>query len=99
MEPSSPAHTFVEAIAPDQSRQPVTDKQSPSLIGRGEADNSVALLDGRISRQCAAIVAADSGYRIEDRGNRYGVYVNGVKVLQQPLRDGDMIGFGIDDSY
>ena len=41
----------------------------------------------------------NSGYRIEDRGNRYGVYVNGVKVLQQPLRDGDMIGFGIDDSY
>jgi len=25
--------------------------------------------------------------------------VNGAKVQQQPLRDGDMIGFGIDDSY
>jgi serine phosphatase RsbU (regulator of sigma subunit)/pSer/pThr/pTyr-binding forkhead associated (FHA) protein len=99
MEPSSPAHTFVEVIAPDQTRQTVTVTQSPFLIGRGETDNSVALLDGRISRHCAAIVAADSGYRIEDRGNRYGVYVNGVKVLQQPLRDGDMMGFGIDDSY
>jgi serine phosphatase RsbU (regulator of sigma subunit) len=41
----------------------------------------------------------DSGYRVEDRGNRYGVFVNGVKVQQQTLRDGDMIGFGIDDSY
>jgi pSer/pThr/pTyr-binding forkhead associated (FHA) protein len=99
MEISSPAHTFVEVIAPDQTRQTVTVTQSPFLIGRGETDNSVALIDGRISRHCAAIVMDDSGYRIEDRGNRYGVFVNGIKVLQQPLRDGDLIGFGIDDSY
>ncbi|MGD1063599.1 MAG: SpoIIE family protein phosphatase [Terracidiphilus sp.] len=99
MEPSSLAHTFVEVIAPDQSRQTVTVTHSPFLIGRGDADNSVALTDGRISRHCAAIVMGDSGYRVEDRGNRYGVFVNGAKVEQQPLRDGDMIGFGIDDSY
>jgi serine phosphatase RsbU (regulator of sigma subunit) len=99
MEIPSPAHTFVEVIAPDQTRQTVTVTQSPFLIGRGETDNSVALIDGRISRHCAAIVMDDSGYRIEDRGNRYGVFVNGIKVLQQPLRDGDLIGFGIDDSY
>ena len=99
MEPSSLAHTFVEVIAPDQSRQTVTVTHFPFLIGRGESDNSVALTDGRISRHCAAIVMGDSGYRVEDRGNRYGVFVNGVKVQQQTLRDGDMIGFGIDDSY
>jgi serine phosphatase RsbU (regulator of sigma subunit) len=99
MEPSSLAHTFVEVIAPDQSRQTVTVTHSPFLIGRGETDNSVALIDGRISRHCAAIVMGDSGYRVEDRGNRYGVFVNGVKVQQQTLRDGDLIGFGIDDSY
>ena len=99
MEPSSLAHTFVEVIAPDQSRQTVTVTHSPFLDGRGETDNSVALIDGRISRHCAAIVMGDSGYRVEDRGNRYGVFVNGVKVQQQTLRDGDLIGFGIDDSY
>jgi len=99
MEPSSLAHTFVEVIAPDQSRQTVTVTHFPFLIGRGESDNSVALTDGRISRHCAAIVMGDSGYRVEDRGNRYGVFVNGVKVQQQTLCDGDFIGFGIDDSY
>jgi serine phosphatase RsbU (regulator of sigma subunit) len=99
MEPSSQAHTFVEVIAPDQTRQTVTVTHSPFLIGRGETDNNVALVDGRISRHCAAIVMSDAGYRIEDRGNRYGVFVNGVKVQVQPLRDGDFIGFGIDDSY
>ena len=85
MEPSSPTHTFVEVIAPDLTRQSITVTHSPFLIGRGETDNNVALIDGRISRHCAAIVMENSGYRIEDRGNRYGVYVNGVKVLQQPL--------------
>ena len=98
-EPSSLAHTFVEVIAPDQSRQTVTVTHSPFHIGRGEADNSVALSDGRISRHCAAIVMDGSSCRLEDLGNRYGVFVNGVKVQQQALRDGDMIGFGIDDSY
>jgi serine phosphatase RsbU (regulator of sigma subunit) len=99
MEPSSLAHVFVEVIAPDQSRQTVTVTHSPFLIGRGEVDNSVALTDGRISRHCAAIVMGDGGYRVEDRGNRYGVFVNGSKVEQHPLRNGDTIGFGIDDSF
>lgn len=98
-EPSSFAHTFVEVIAPDQSRQSITVTHSPFLIGRGETGNSVQLGDGRISRRCAAIVMDDSGYRVEDIGNRYGVFVNGAKVEQHPLRDGDVIGFGIDDSY
>lgn len=98
-ETSSAAHTFVEVIAPDQSRQTITVTHSPFLIGRGEADNTIALTDGRISRRCAAIVMDESGYHLDDLGNRYGVFVNGVKVQQKPLRDGDMIGFGIDDSY
>jgi len=98
-EPSSLAHTFVEVIAPDQTSQTITVTHSPFLIGRGETDNAVALTDGRISRRCAAIVMDDAGYHLDDLGNRYGVFVNGVKVQQQPLRDGDRIGFGIDDSY
>ncbi len=98
-EPSSLAHTFVEVIAPDQTSQTITVTHSPFLIGRGETDNTVALTDGRISRRCAAIVMDDSGYHLDDLGNRYGVFVNGTKVQQQPLRDGDRIGFGIDDSY
>jgi phosphoserine phosphatase RsbU/P len=98
-DPSSLANTFVEVIAPDQSRQSITVTHSPFLIGRGETDNSVQLTDARISRRCAAIITDGSGHRVEDLGNRYGVFVNGVRVQQQPLRNGDMIGFGIDDSY
>jgi serine phosphatase RsbU (regulator of sigma subunit) len=98
-EDSSPSPTFVEVIAPDKTCQSVAVTHFPFPIGRGETDNSVHLSDGRISRRCAAIVKDDSGFRLEDLGNRYGVFVNGAKVEQQPLSDGDVIGFGIDDSY
>ncbi len=99
-EHSPDSETSLEVIAPDSSREFVTVTQSPFYIGRGgETDNILQLTDGRISRRCAAIVANGSGHRIEDRGNRYGLFVNGTKVEQQSLRDGDVITFGIDGSY
>jgi phosphoserine phosphatase RsbU/P len=92
--------TVLEIVAPDKSRQRVNVNQSPFYIGRGgESDNHLQLADGRISRKCAMLVAEHSGYRIEDRGNRYGLYVNGAKVQSQTLHDGDVIGFGVDGCY
>jgi serine phosphatase RsbU (regulator of sigma subunit) len=97
---SSQTEAVLEVIAPDSSRQQVALTLEPINIGRGgEVDNVLQLDDGRISRRCATIVADDAGYRLQDRGNRSGVFVNGAKVLQHMLRDGDVITFGIDDSY
>ena len=97
---SSQTEAVLEVIAPDSSRQQVALTLEPINIGRGgEVDNVLQLDDGRISRRCATIVADGAGYRLQDRGNRSGVFVNGAKVLQHLLRDGDVITFGIDDSY
>ncbi len=97
---SPQSETVLEVIAPDGSREQVAVAQFPFNIGRGgEGDNALQLSDGRVSRRCAAIVADGSGYRLDDRGNRYGLFVNGEKVRQKALRDGDVITFGIDDSY
>jgi serine phosphatase RsbU (regulator of sigma subunit) len=99
-EASLQLETALEIVAPDKSRQRVTVNQSPFHIGRGgESDNHLQLADGRISRKCAALVAEGSGYRLEDRGNRYGLYVNGAKVERHPLREGDVITFGVEGSY
>ena len=91
----------LEVTAPDASRERVAVTQFPFNIGRGgEGENALQLSDGRISRRCAAIVADGSGYRLDDRGNRYGLFVNGEKVEQQrSLREGDVITFGVDGSY
>jgi len=97
---SPQTEAVLEIIAPDNSREKVALTHEPFNIGRGgEVDNVLQLDDGRISRRCATIVADDAGYRLQDRGNRSGVFVNGAKVLQHMLRDGDVITFGIDDSY
>jgi hypothetical protein len=100
MTASSPhSEAVLEVVAPDSSCERIAVAQCPFLIGRGENDNNLQLSDGRISRRCAAIVVDDSGYRLEDRGNRYGLFVNGAKVEQRALRDGDVISFGIDGCY
>ena len=94
------SETVLEVVAPDRTRQQVPLKDSPFFIGRGGAgDNNLQLADGRISRRCAAIVTGANGYRLEDRGNRYGVFVNGEKVEEKLLEDGDTITFGIEEGY
>ena len=90
----------VEVIEPDGSRRLVRVTHSPFLIGRGaETGNHLQLSDKRISRQCAALVYSDGAYRLEDRGQRRGLYVNREKIVSQALREGDVINFGLGDSY
>jgi sigma-B regulation protein RsbU (phosphoserine phosphatase) len=90
----------LEVVSPDGSRRPAPVTQMPFGIGRGsEAENHLKLDDPLISRQCAAIVADGGRYRLEDRGNSHGVFLNGKKIAAQVLEDGDVITFGLDDSY
>ena len=97
---AQPTEAVLEVLAPDGSRRRVPVTQCPFLIGRGaEGDNQLQLPDSRISRCCAALVYADGVYRLEDRGQRYGVFVNGKKIDVQALRDADTITFGVPDSF
>jgi phosphoserine phosphatase RsbU/P len=90
----------LEVISPDGARKYVRVTQTPFLIGRGsETGNHLQLTDRRISRNCGAIVIEANRYYIEDRGNRRGVLVNGEKVESRALDDGDVITFGLEDSY
>jgi len=92
--------TSIELIAPDRSRQIVRIAASPFLIGRGsDGGNHVQLNDRRISRQCAAIISEGGHYYVENRGQKLGVFVNGEKIDHRMLSDGDVISFGLADSY
>lgn len=87
--------TVLEVVWPSQESQSVTVTHSPFLIGRlGHAGNHLDIEDKHVSRRCAAIVAGRGGYRLEDRGNRMGVFLNGKKVTSHTLRNGDTITFG-----
>jgi phosphoserine phosphatase RsbU/P len=94
------AETVLEVVSPDGARRFVRVTQSPFLIGRGsETGNHLQLSDRRISRNCAAIVVEANKHYIEDRGQRRGLFLNGEKVESRELHDGDIITFGVDDSY
>src|SRR5882762_1999072 len=94
------AETVLEVISPDGARRFARVTQTPFLIGRGaETGNHLQLSDRRISRTCAAIVVEANKHYIEDRGQRRGLFVNGQKVESRELQDGDIISFGVEDSY
>lgn len=74
--------------------------QSPFMIGRGaETGNHLQLSDRRISRECAAIIVEGNKFHLEDRGQRRGLFVNNEKCESRELKDGDIITFGLEDSY
>src|SRR2546429_7776356 len=90
----------LEVVSPDGGRRYVRVTQLPFLIGRGaETGNHLQLSDRRISRNCAAIVIEANRFYLEDRGQRRGLFVNGEKVESRKLQNGDVITFGLEDSY
>lgn len=99
-EPLAQSEAVLEVISPDGAKSYVRITQTPVLLGRGaETGNHLQLTDRRISRNCGAIVLEAGRYYLEDRGARRGLFVNGEKVESRPLIDGDVITFGLDDSY
>ena len=63
------------------------------LIGRaGEAD--VWLDEEGISRKHAHLVRTEAGATLIDLGSRNGTWVNGARITQQPLKEGDLVQIG-----
>ncbi len=90
----------LEVLSNDGGKRYVRVTQTPFFIGRGaETGNHLQLNDRRISRNCAAIVSEANHFYIEDRGQRRGLYVNGEKTESRELQPGDVITFGLEDSY
>src|SRR5579862_7450297 len=95
-----PGEAVLEVVSPDGARRYARVTQSPFCIGRGaETGKHLQLSDRRISRNCAAIVSEANQFYLEDRGQRRGLFVNGEKVESRQLQNGDIITFGLDDSY
>ncbi len=67
--------------------------ETPFFIGRS-ATNNLVLSDPEVSRRHAVIRFQHGVYTIEDLGSRLGVLVNGQRVLQSPLHNGDHIQVG-----
>ena len=62
-------------------------------IGRDPASDLV-LADTSVSLRHAVITATSDGHAIADEGSGNGVWVNGARVTQRPLANGDTIVVG-----
>jgi len=89
----------LELVLPDKAPESITVSQTPFLIGRGsENGNHLVLEDPRISRRCAVIEEEFGDYFLKDRGHKSGIWVNGRRVGQKILMDGDTIELGVENS-
>ena len=62
-------------------------------IGRGSANNLVLGQMG-VSRSHAEVLVQNGEYRLQDLGSKLGTYLNGVRVEQARLKDGDRVQLG-----
>jgi adenylate cyclase len=73
--------------------QAYTFTEGEVLIGRSP-DCQIVLKDFGISRTHAKLIADEDGVRIQDLKSKNGTQVNGVPVVEAPLKDGDRILLG-----
>ncbi|WP_263351922.1 SpoIIE family protein phosphatase [Acidicapsa acidisoli] len=98
-ESTAPAKAFIDVEFVDLPQQVIAITELPFFIGRGQENgNHLSLDDMRISRKCAAISAGSSGFFIEDRGQREGIFVNGEPAHAHWLANGDRIRLGTDNA-
>jgi pSer/pThr/pTyr-binding forkhead associated (FHA) protein len=64
-----------------------------TLIGRG-TDADVRIDDRRASRRHASIFYTGTEFRIRDEGSANGTLLNGSKVVEYAIRDGDELLVG-----
>ena len=67
--------------------------QHPITVGR-RPESNIVLADPNVSRDHAEIRPQGDGFMLIDLGSTNGSKVNGVRVAQRLLQDGDEISFG-----
>jgi EAL domain-containing protein (putative c-di-GMP-specific phosphodiesterase class I) len=63
---------------------------SPFVIGRSR-EAHLTIYSQKVSKEHAAIVLAEGGPVVRDLGSTNGTFVNGRRVNEAPLRDGDIL--------
>ena len=66
-----------------------------TVIGRDEAHADLVLGDSNVSRRHAELTRNATGWRIADLGSTNGTRVNGMRVSEQDLANGDTITMGL----
>ncbi|MEW4568323.1 DUF4123 domain-containing protein [Tautonia sp. JC769] len=86
---------FLNVLAgPDAPRTFRVEPGTTVRIGRAETSDLV-LTDPSLSRLHFTVSLRDSMLRLRDESSRFGTFVNGTRVTEATLRDGDIIEAGV----
>lgn len=64
-----------------------------NYLGRSE-DNQIQIARPGVSRRHAVVAATSSGFTVKDLQSQNGTFVNGERITERPLADGDTIMIG-----
>ena len=78
---------------PDQWGASICLDQGTTSLGR-KSFSGISVLDPDVSRNHCVITGEADLYRIVDLNSLNGTYVNGRRVREQPLKEGDVIRIG-----
>lgn len=98
VDPSSEAQTFMlpagSLVVTPAEGSPVEHRLSAlNHLGRSE-DNQIQIPTPGVSRRHAVIAATATGFVVKDLQSQNGTFVNGAKITEHPLVDGDCITIG-----
>jgi hypothetical protein len=91
-QPARKSHALLLLAAPG-GPQPIPVESTALSLGRG-LGNDVILEDTRVSRHHAQLRYRQRRFWLTDLGSTNGTFVNGERVSEAPLRDGDVISLG-----
>lgn len=80
-------------IDPEGNEQTLPLQGGTTRIGR-DAENTIALDDPSVSTFHCEIIANEAGFTLKDLGSTNGSRVNGERITQSAITDGDLLRFG-----
>ena len=85
---------YLKLLGPEKVEEQVYELGANETIVGRSSDADFVLNDLYISRQHARIFRKNGKYQIVDLKSTHGTFINGQRVEEQPLRDGDQVRLG-----
>ena len=89
--PAQPLAQLIDVV----TRETLQVNAAHCIIGRERAAADVVLRDPNVSRRHAELTFTGSDWSIEDLNSTNGTFVNNRRITRCPLRNGDLLTFGL----